>query len=174
MIAPIEKILYATDLSKNSLYAFGHAIQVARQCKATITVLHVVEPAAGTLGNWVKEKTEEEELSRSVEAIRGQLERFCEVMDPDRACIEYVANILVRVGEPVGTILEVADEKTSSIIVLGAHAKGRLKNTLLGSVSRRVLDRASIPTIIIPLPKGDANWERLEAQHSGTSVSKTS
>ena len=48
MIGQIAKILYTTDLSKNSFYAFGYAVQIARQCGAKITVLHVVEPVAGT------------------------------------------------------------------------------------------------------------------------------
>ena len=81
MIPEIARILYATDLSQNSLYAFGYAVQIARKCSANITVLHVAEPVPGTLGDWVKEKMEEEEYASSVEASRALLERFCEVMD---------------------------------------------------------------------------------------------
>jgi nucleotide-binding universal stress UspA family protein len=163
MIADIAKILYATDLSKNSLYAFGYAIQIARQCAAKITVVHAVEPAApGALSHWVKEKVEEEERAHSAEVIRGHLERFCEIMDKNRTCIEFVSSILVRVGEPVETILGIAEEEGSNILVLGTHAKGLLKNALLGSVSRRVLDRSSRPVVIIPLPKDKFNWEELQ------------
>jgi nucleotide-binding universal stress UspA family protein len=162
MIPEITEILFATDLSKNSLYAFGYAVQLARQCNARITVLNAVDRAAGTLGSWVKEETEKEELVRSTEAIRSYLERFCEVMDPNRTCIEFVTDILVRVGEPVQTILDVAQERNSDILVLGKHAKGKLKNTLLGSVSQRVLDRASRPVVVISLPKDNLNWEELE------------
>jgi nucleotide-binding universal stress UspA family protein len=161
MIAEIDKILFATDLSRNSLYAFGHAVQIARQCNARITVLHVVEPVAGALGHWVKEKVEEEECTHSIEAIRGLLERFCEVMDKDRTCMELVADILVRIGEPAGMILGTAEEKRFDILVLGTHAKGLLKNALLGSVSRRVLERTSRPVVVIPLPDEKLNWEEL-------------
>ena len=162
MVPEIRRILYATDLSKNSLYAFGYAVQLARQCGARITVLHVVEPVApGALSHWVKEKVEEEERAHSIEVIRGHLERFCEIMDKDKTCMEFVTNILVRVGEPVETILGIAEEEGSNSLVLGTHAKGRLKNTLLGSVSRRVLDRSSRPVVVIPLPTDKLNWEEL-------------
>jgi nucleotide-binding universal stress UspA family protein len=162
MVPEIERILYATDLSKNSLYAFGYAVHIARQCEASITVLHVVEPVApGGLGHWVKENVEEEERSHSIDAIRDQLEQFCEIMDKDRTCIEFVSNILVRVGEPVETIIGISEEEGSDILVLGTHAKGRLKNALLGSVSRKVLDRSSKPVVVIPLPKDKLNWEEL-------------
>jgi nucleotide-binding universal stress UspA family protein len=161
MIAEIARILYATDLTKNSLYAFGYAVQIARQCGARITVLHVVEPVAGTLGHWVKERMEEEERAHSIEVIRGLLERFCEIMDKNRTCMEFVSNILVRIGQPVEMILGISEEEGSDIIVLGTHGKGLLKNALLGSVSRKVLDRTSRPVVVIPLPKDRFNWEEL-------------
>ncbi len=161
MIPEIAKILYATDLSKNSLYAFGYAVQIARQFGARITVLHVAEPVPGTMGNWVKEKMEEDELTLSVETIRGHLERFCEVMDRDRTCIELVSNILVRVGQPAEEILGAVREEGSDIVVLGTHGKGFLKNAILGSVSRKVLDRSSKPVFVIPLPADKVSWEEV-------------
>ena len=161
MIPEIAKILYATDLSENSLFAFGYAVQIARQFGAGITVLHVAEPVPGTLGDWVKEKMEEEELAQSIKTIRSHLERFCEVMDRDRTCIELVSNILVRVGQPDEEILGAAREERSDILVLGTHGKGFLKNAILGSVSRKVLDRSSRPVVVIPLPDDKVSWEKV-------------
>jgi len=161
MIPGITRILYATDLSKNSLYAFGYAVQIARQFGAEITVLHVAEPVSGTLGNWVKEKMEEEELALSVDTIRKHLERFCEVMDRERTCIEFVSNILVRVGQPAEEILGAALEEASDMVVLGTRGKGFLKNAILGSVSRTVLDHSPKPVVVIPLPNDKVSWEEV-------------
>jgi nucleotide-binding universal stress UspA family protein len=44
MIPKIKKILYATDLSKNSSYAFLYAIDMAKRHDAKIIILHAVEP----------------------------------------------------------------------------------------------------------------------------------
>ena len=44
MIPQIKKILYATDLSKNSSYAFLYAIDMAKRHNTSIIILHVVEP----------------------------------------------------------------------------------------------------------------------------------
>jgi nucleotide-binding universal stress UspA family protein len=44
MIPQIKKILYATDLSKNSSYAFLYATDLARRHDARITILHAIEP----------------------------------------------------------------------------------------------------------------------------------
>src|SRR4030065_2586680 len=44
MIPQIKKILFATDLSKNSAYAFYYAIHMAKRDEAKIVILHAVEP----------------------------------------------------------------------------------------------------------------------------------
>jgi nucleotide-binding universal stress UspA family protein len=44
MIPEIKKILYATDLSKNSSYAFLYAADMAKRHNAKIVILHSVEP----------------------------------------------------------------------------------------------------------------------------------
>ena len=44
MIPQIKKILYATDLSKNSHYAFFYAVDMAKRYNATIVILHSIEP----------------------------------------------------------------------------------------------------------------------------------
>ena len=43
MIPDIKKILYATDLSDNSAYAFRYAINSALKHNADIIILHVFE-----------------------------------------------------------------------------------------------------------------------------------
>ena len=44
MIPQIKKILYATDLSKNSEYAFYYAVDMAKKHDAEIIILHAIEP----------------------------------------------------------------------------------------------------------------------------------
>jgi len=43
MMPEIQKILYTTDLSDNSAYAFRHAINFAKKHDAKIIILHVLE-----------------------------------------------------------------------------------------------------------------------------------
>jgi len=48
MIPKIKKILYATDLSKNSAYAFRYAVNSSKHHDADIIILHVLEPLSST------------------------------------------------------------------------------------------------------------------------------
>ena len=48
MIPQIKRILYTTDLSDNSAYAFRYAINFAKKHDAGIIILHVLEPLSVT------------------------------------------------------------------------------------------------------------------------------
>ena len=159
MIPQIKKILYATDLSKNSAYAFYYAIDLAQKRDAKIVILHVVEalrPLVRFYGGTLADETRfyEAEKSADLELIKKRLEDICLRVDKKVgiSCLQFVSNILVRVGHPVEEILKAGDEEDCDIFILGTHGKGFLKQTFLGSVSRMVLDRARKPVFVIPLP----------------------
>ena len=74
-----------------------------------------------------------------------------------------VSNIIVREGNPVEEVLRAAEEEACDLLILGSHGKGFLKQTFLGSVSHKVLDRSRKPVLIIPLPseKIDFDWDEI-------------
>jgi len=166
MIPEIKKILYATDLSKNSSYAFYYAIQLARKFDATITILHAIEPIPLYIEAYavsVAQKVEEEDRQKTVEHIQHLLQEFCKKVETQigSPCLVLISNMFVRISHPVEEILKVADEERCDAIVLGSHGKGFLKQAFLGSVSSAVLHRSRKPVFIIPIPseKEDANWD---------------
>jgi len=166
MIPQIKKILYATDLSKNSAYAFYFAIDVAQRSEAKIILLHVVEPLPPIVrfyGSSDEEKRYyQREKNADLEVIKKRLEEICQRLEKKgTSCLILVSNMLVRVGHPVEEILRAAEEEECDILVLGSHGKGFLKQTFLGSVSHKVLDRSRKPVFIIPLPSEETkiDWD---------------
>ena len=165
MIPQIKKILYATDLSKNSAYAYRYAMSMAEKYGAEIAILHVIEPIPAAAKHYIKIYVEEAkweekikyEQETAVEGIKKRLEEFCKRESQNAPqCLASVSAILVRPGHPVEEILKAAVEKQCDMILLGTHGKGFLKHTFLGSVARSVLDRARKPVFIIPLPHEEA------------------
>jgi len=161
MIPEIKKILYATDLSKNSVYAFRYALKMAEKVHSEIIILHVIEPIPAIAKHYMKiyvdeAKWEEKikyEQDLAIEQIKKRLQEFCKQETKDAPqCLALVSSLLVRPGYPVEEILKAADDEDCSMIVLGTHGKGFLKQTFLGSVARSVLDRAKKPVLIVPLP----------------------
>jgi nucleotide-binding universal stress UspA family protein len=160
MIPQIKKILYATDLSKNSVFAFRYATKFAEKYDAEIVILHVIEPIPSVAKHYMKIYVDEAnwgekiryEQDLAIERIKKRLQEFCKQETQEAPqCLAQVSNILVRPGYPVEEILKAADEEHCSMIVLGTHGKGFLKQTFLGSVAHSVLDRAKKPVFIVPL-----------------------
>lgn len=162
MIPRISNILYATDLSKNSAYAFRYAVNSAEKHDARIHILHVLEKMP--LAAYVRlresippEKLEaifKESKEKSLSQIKNRLLKFCERELIDKpACLSKVASILVVEGDPAGEILQKADELEADVVILGTHGKGLLAHAFLGSVAEKVLNRIKIPVFIIPIPK---------------------
>lgn len=161
MIPEIKRILYATDLSKNSVYAFRYGLAMAEKYGSEMIILHVIEPIPSMAKHYMKiyveetkwEEKIEYEKDLAIERIKKRLQEFCKQETQDAPqCLAQVSSILVRPGYPVEEILKAADEEDCSMVVLGTHGKGFLKQTFLGSVARSVLDRAKKPVLIVPLP----------------------
>lgn len=160
MIPTIKKILYATDLSPNSAYAFRYAIDSARRHDAKIIILHVLEimpAAAKTIITEEKQhKLFEEKITYTLDRIQKRLKIFCEKeLKDDPECSERVESIEVCEGFPAEEILGKAEELNCDAIIMGTHGKGIIANRFLGSTAKRVLRRTRIPVFIIPLPKGE-------------------
>jgi nucleotide-binding universal stress UspA family protein len=58
----------------------------------------------------------------------------------------------LRVGSPAEVIVSMAEEQKADLIVTGARGLGPIKERLLGSVSHRILTRASCATLIVNGP----------------------
>ena len=166
MIPQIKKILYATDLSKNSSYAFLYAIDLAKRHNAGIIILHAIEPIrpylyseGSTVVYGILEKAKKKEQETNTEEIKKHLQGFCSKAEAQigAPCVELVSKILVPFGHPVEEILKTADMEGCDAIVLGTHGKGFLTQTFLGSVAGSVLEKTRKPVFIIPLPSEKTN-----------------
>jgi nucleotide-binding universal stress UspA family protein len=165
MIPQINKILYATDLSKNSSYAFLYATDMAKRTGAKIVILHVMEPIPPYAEFYagVTEEMKRKQKDETIEGLKKHLQEFCKKAEAQIGppCVELVSKILVPVGHPPEEILNAAEKENCDVIVVGSHGKGFLAHTFLGSVSNAVLHRTRKPVFIIPLPaeKISIDWD---------------
>ncbi len=79
--------------------------------------------------------------------------------DQARHLEEFISNIdlggvqsscYIGTGSAAHGLLERADEISADLIVVGAHARGRISEKVLGTVSDRVLRHAKCPVLLIP------------------------
>ena len=164
MIPEINKILYTTDLSETSNFAFSYAASIANRYDASINILYVIKDTTRSsedlISNVIGEEKWKEILSRNkmgiIDKIRQRLEEFCEQTRSEMSgCPFLVEKILVELGNPVDEIVQEAAKEEYDVVIMGAHGHGAIAGTVIGSVSRRVLRRTSKPVLVVRLPEPD-------------------
>jgi len=100
MIPHIKKILYATDLSRNSIYAFHFAAALAKKHDARIVILHAIPsiPVApqveGGLADAHRalEKMQVRKKEKDITEMKRRLQEFCRQAESEigPACVEFL------------------------------------------------------------------------------------
>ena len=133
MLPKINNILYATDLSDNSAYAFRYAINSALKHDARIIILHVFEFVSTFnravvdlyLNEELRNKIFNERVAETIERIRKRLKAFCEKeFSGEENYADIVESIEVCDGFPAEEILKKADDLGCDAIFMGTHGKG--------------------------------------------------
>lgn len=145
-MSTIQTILHPTDFSTLSGGAFKQAYSLARDHKAKLVLLHVIEPKvviySGTMMPPPPPRAPEEER----EALREQLRQM---KLPDNAVT--VEHRVVE-GDPATAILHIAKDIKADLIVLGTHGRTGLGRLLMGSVAEKVVRNAECPVLTVKVP----------------------
>ncbi len=162
MLPKIKQILYATDLSRNSAYAFQYAIHFAAQHQARMCILHVLEKLPGIEDPYVSSDLMQGKMDKILgtrkvelsEKIQKRLIEYCrKELQGDPALLDLISSVKVVEGEPAAQILQMIEQLKADLVVMGTHSKDLFSHALLGSVAEAVLRRVKIPVTIIPIPQ---------------------
>lgn len=156
----LRTILYATDLGPYGPKIFEHAAGIAQRFGAKIHIIHVLEPvseyAQSLISNYVSPEIMETVRNEGYEAARKEmhrrLEKFCSEHLPDEFD-HLVADMRVVEGLPFQAILDEAKRLNAGLIVVGSHGRTGLGELFMGSVAHKVLAKATIPVLIVPIKK---------------------
>lgn len=170
-MSQIKRILYATDLTKNSAYAFYFAADLAKQYGAEITMFHCVgmTPPSKYYGlafadlPIVAEREKDQAADENIGEIKKRLREFSRkiVSQMGSSADDPVSEVIITAGHVVEETLNTANAKECDLPVLGSHGKGWLRGTFLGSVAGSVLERTRKPIFVIALPsdRTSIDWD---------------
>ena len=144
MIVLFKRILVPTDASEYSRRALTIALELASSVQAEVVLLHVSYTPQAYWGYTI---------SYGITVTQEQLEQNGELaLEATLAGIDTTSVVLdkkVESGHPVTVILEQIKKENIDLIVMGSHGYGPISGSVLGSVSQRVLQKASCPVLII-------------------------
>jgi nucleotide-binding universal stress UspA family protein len=136
-------ILCPVDMSDTSRRAFAQASALSREYGAKIAVLEVVEVALPPMSSGP--------ALYALDAVtrRALLEELDRLVEPARTA-GVAVEVRVREGHAVREILREAEATPTDLIVMGTHGRGGFERLVLGSVTEKVLRRATCPVWTVP------------------------
>lgn len=145
----MKNILVATDGSAGGDRAVDYAARLAKNDGADLLIVNVVGGYGlpnKVFGSFTRaQQTWLKELLDSLSA---------EVLTKarDRAQPVGVPNIQLesRTGDVAETIIDIAQEKGTDVIVVGKRGAGLAARLLLGSVSQKLVNLAPLPVTVVP------------------------
>jgi nucleotide-binding universal stress UspA family protein len=140
-----DSILVPTDGSTGTAETLDHAVAIGRDNDAEVHGLYVVDrrryrAAEGDAKDEVR-KSLELEGDRSLEDVQTRVADAGLDVETDR-----------RDGIPHREIGDYVDEAGIDLVVMGTHGRtGRDRVANLGSVTQRVVERVSVPVLVVDI-----------------------
>ena len=170
-----KNILVPTDGSAPSSNALDLAIEMAKSCEAQLSIVHVIP--RGVSIESLREVAERHEFLDQVEEDLSNPDVIVAtatpaagvpiVVVPDTV-LEKVGSLLLEKltanarsreldsvasglldGDPADEILRYADRNGIDLIAVGSRGLGALKSLFLGSVSRKLVEDAKCPCLVV-------------------------
>lgn len=135
----IRRILLATDLTTASERATAEALQLARDLRAELLAVSVIDPtsrAAGPTFARMDQRRAAREAAAQALVLRGR-----------RAGV--AVSFLVWEGDPGPAIIDAAASEAADLVVVGTRGRNRVERMVLGSVSDHVVRHATCPVLIV-------------------------
>lgn len=146
MVFPYRKILCPIDFDDNSMRALDKAVEIARQFKSEIILVHAV-PIVLQFSDYPipADLYEEEE-----KASRAKLQK---IETQKLAGIGHES--AVYYGDVAYSILQAVDKFHPDLLVMATHGRKGLAHFFLGSVAEVVVRKASCPVLTIRSESGE-------------------
>jgi nucleotide-binding universal stress UspA family protein len=148
-----EKILVPVDGSRPSLEATEMAVDVAKNFDSKVTVIHVVPHEVRH-----PQTREGYKAAQMPEAVRKDLEgMFLQIgeraLGDAKALFQGekvpVDTMFEEFADPAETILDVAQEKKSDLVIMGNRGSSEIEDLELGGIAEKVSGHANCPVLII-------------------------
>jgi nucleotide-binding universal stress UspA family protein len=142
-----QTIVVGTDGSETAGEAVREAIELAKVVGATIELVSAYEPVSNQrLRDEARQAPEDLQwMVNPREDVEATLRDACERIK--NAGVEVTT--YAREGDPADAILDVAEERSADLIVVGNKGMTGAKRFLLGSVPNRVSHHAPCSVLII-------------------------
>ena len=138
-------VLAPVDFSAVTDGVVREAVRLARGMSAPLRLVHVAHPDPDFVGYDVGPQSVRDQVARTFREEHRLLQSMANALEGDGVDVE--ARLLQ--GRVVEKILEYAERAEAGWIVVGSHGHGAMYETLVGSVSKALLRKATCPVLVV-------------------------
>jgi nucleotide-binding universal stress UspA family protein len=142
----MKKILFPTDFSEESQEARKYALSFARDFKAHLYALHVVNEKIFTEGLNLPRVMSVDDLEKELlEEGRKRLR----TLYPAEELKDLEWEVAIRKGKPFLEIIRFAEENDIDLIIIGTHGRSGFEHIIFGSTAEKVVRKAPCPVLSV-------------------------
>jgi nucleotide-binding universal stress UspA family protein len=148
VMVEIGRILCPIDFSEASRHALEHAVLLAKWYESPITALHVMHaplfpPPPMLMAGFA------ESAAPAVPNHQAREEELRAWLEPAHR-VGVKTDVIVDEGNAAARILEQASSCQADLIAMGTHGLSGFERFMLGSVTEKVLRKATCPVMTVP------------------------
>jgi nucleotide-binding universal stress UspA family protein len=159
----IKLILCPVDFSEFSIRAYLYALSLAEHYGARVVAQHIVEISRYPYADYVASTGDYAEFSRT---LRGGGKQRLQAFLKTHTHNAIQTELVVHEGTAPDCILSYAQKHNADLIVMGTHGRRGYDRVVLGSVTNRVMRRASCPVLAICKPPQGSSTEGRGQNHA--------
>jgi len=139
----IRRILVPIDGSETSFNTAKHALSLAKEKNASITLLYVSDIPPLPL--------HAEHLEKYYEEVRQEADEWFKTIKnfPEGNSVDIKTKVITGAMSVVGSIVKFAEDQDMDLIVIGTRGRSKFTKLLLGSVASGVTAHAHCPVLLV-------------------------
>jgi nucleotide-binding universal stress UspA family protein len=146
VVPKFKRIVCGVNRHLSSFEALRFALSLATESDAELRVVSVLEPLAAVLplstSTHVIAEHRERQRQLSLRAVRPHV--------PDKARQACTIREEAYIGEPVGTLLKIAQEGAAELLIVGAGDRPHLQALWRGRTTDRLIRNSTCPVLVVP------------------------
>lgn len=139
----MQKILVPTDFSRNALKAITYACEMASITRATVYVIHVIEPSIN-MATMQADSSRPKVLKERSFQLRMAKESIAAIY-PSVQVITHLAG-----GDIDDQIVHFCQKEKMDLIIMGTTGASGIKRLFMGSVAANTIKKSPVPVLTIP------------------------
>lgn len=142
----MKNIVVPIDFSDTTEVLINGAVNFAKEIAGKICLIHVAPAdigfAIGDMGFQYFPEIEQSEISEEL----NELNRLQKKVEEKGVACEHI----LKQGVATEIILNFAEEKNARYIVLGSHGRSGIYDMFVGSLTKDITKKSSIPVLVMP------------------------